>query len=556
MKKTTILLLIILSTHIQGQTYYTQPITGTKAYMGLANKAVLEIEFANGNSSLQIQKPLIVVEDFDSGLMGKENEFGEVDYEKFKRSIDNGLSSNLSDQLSTYDIIYVNFKNGHDYMQRNAYLVEDIIKWVNGQKAISGSTKKNVVLGQGMGGLIARYALKDMENNYEDHKTSLYISHDAPHQGANVPLAVQYFLRHVANEKVQGNLGDINVNAVDGGISANTDDLSNLFEQPGTQQLMINYVNSNFVNDNPKGTAWREELKNLGYPQIRNIAISNGSHCANTQPFEPSDNLFSLTAHVKTTFLADLLMAITPIIRFSTGHINPEDIKELEGRNHFDANFYGKALPVEWSSGQVYHGSMSYKKRFWLIPLKTINLITPRDFSVPSGLSYDYYPGGQKELFTDPISGSVNNKDSWVSYFVSTGATLQIQNSFDYIPTPSGLDVGSGQTSLSSNDFSEKYNKLNPPFASKFPAFHNYTTSFNTSGTNENHISFNTRNGDWLATELDNDADNTQNFDCTYVCEGIEIAGPDVICSSEVYSYSSPSWATGANWSIIQGANL
>ncbi|MGK4568407.1 hypothetical protein [Flavobacterium sp. 3HN19-14] len=42
-------------------------------------------------------------------------------------------------------------------------MVEDIIKWVNVQKSLAGSTAQNVVIGQSMGGVIARYALRDME---------------------------------------------------------------------------------------------------------------------------------------------------------------------------------------------------------------------------------------------------------------------------------------------------------------------------------------------------------------------------------------------------------
>lgn len=36
-------------------------------------------------------------------------------------------------------------------MQRNAFLVERLIQWVNEQKALSGSSEQNVVLGMSMG---------------------------------------------------------------------------------------------------------------------------------------------------------------------------------------------------------------------------------------------------------------------------------------------------------------------------------------------------------------------------------------------------------------------
>ncbi|MGG7034473.1 MAG: T9SS type A sorting domain-containing protein [Flavobacterium sp.] len=541
--------------------------SGSRTYEGLANRAIIEIDYANNDCV--IRKPLIVVEGFDSGLLGKENPLGEVDYRSFKNSFDFSGSVNLPAQLDTYDIIYINFMNGRDDIHRNAYLVEDIIKWVNSKKQ---GTLPNVVLGQSMGGLIARYALRDMENQLVatgdstwNHQTSLYISHDAPHQGANIPLATQYLLRHVINETVQTPLQDMSIPISDAGISISIDDVLNLFEQPGTKQLMINYVNSGFTINNTAGDNWRTELKNMGYPQqTRNIAISNASHCANSQDFEPLDNLFSINGYAKTTFLTDLITSLVPIIQYTcidlamaTG--NPDWLAgALPGNSKFSMDFYGKALPEAGTLHQIYHGSLTYTKSLLGIYSWTVDLITPRNYSSPLGMSYDSYPGGSYQLFSIPTSGGVNNSDAdkWVGYFATFGATFQIKDSFDFIPTPSALDVGNGQTTLGVNDYWEKYNKLNPPFASKTPAFDNYTTSFNTSGTNENHISFNTRNGDWLATELDNDADNTQMFDCTYVCSRIPIPGSDVICSTGSYSYSYPSWATAAHWSITKGANL
>ena len=120
------------------------------------------------------------------------------------------------------------YKKGNDYMQRNAYLVEDVIKWVN---SVKQGTQQNVVLGQSMGGVIARYALRDMENQLAstgnqtwNHKTNLYISHDAPHQGANMPLSIQYFARHLIDQFVSTPLGDMNINMSNSGGNVSISD--------------------------------------------------------------------------------------------------------------------------------------------------------------------------------------------------------------------------------------------------------------------------------------------------------------------------------------------
>ena len=55
-------------------------------------------------------------------------------------------------------------------------LLKDVIRRVNTLKAQAGSSARNVIIGQSMGGLITRWALKEMENAGEQHQTNLFIS--------------------------------------------------------------------------------------------------------------------------------------------------------------------------------------------------------------------------------------------------------------------------------------------------------------------------------------------------------------------------------------------
>ena len=195
---TYILLFIGLYSHSQVpiDTIYIQPITATKAFNGVFGTAMLQIDDA-GDDGL-ITKPLIVAEGFESGLIGVENEFGENNLERFSRSIQLSTSSDLQNLLNggtiadtgdqDYDIIYVNWDSPRAHLQLNAYVLEEVISWVNREK--EPGAEQNVVLGQSMGGLIARYALTEMEDAHDlDHDTRLYISHDAPHQGLIFPWA-------------------------------------------------------------------------------------------------------------------------------------------------------------------------------------------------------------------------------------------------------------------------------------------------------------------------------------------------------------------------------
>jgi len=148
-------------------------------YDGERGQGWITVDYAN--SDYKLRKPLIVVEGFDPGyLIQPEDLYGITNYYTFIASVSfapdlyNLLHSSTAQE---YDIIYVDWKKGADYLQRNGLLLERVIRWVNEKKAADVvSTEPNVVLGQSMGGVISRWALKDMEQNGLDHHTRLFIS--------------------------------------------------------------------------------------------------------------------------------------------------------------------------------------------------------------------------------------------------------------------------------------------------------------------------------------------------------------------------------------------
>ena len=542
------------------------PFTGTRQYLGLANSATLQIKYSQNDCI--IRKPLIVVEGFDSGLLGVENPFGEVSYRDFIYSIYNSSSYDLykaiysnNNSLDNYDIIYINYNKGRDDLKRNAYLVEDVIKWVNTKKAQAGSTTPNVVIGQSMGGVIGRYALRDMEMLGQAHQTSLFVSHDAPQQGANIPVGIQYFARHLADQFIDTPLGDYKINLAQG-ANISIEDIQTLFDSPGTRQLLSNYIDSGFNLNNNAFNAFQSEIRTMGYPlQTRNIALSNGNHCANTQEFNPSATLFSLTGGASTTalttFLTTLLQPITNIPFIWAAYEFNEPgllLGLLPGSSSFSMGFNASALPTAGTSSQVYHGDISYTKVlfdfFGWRPQITV-VLTDRTYSNPVNLSYDYYPGGKYQLPFNFASSTVNN--TWIN----VGINAYLAPSFNFIPVPSALDIGSGSTPLNNADYLRKYNTASPPLAPKNSPFANFTTSFpNGTNTNEPHISFNTRNGNWLAKEIDNILNNNDSFNCTYICSDNQITGLNLLCSTSTYSIPTTAGVNVYNWTITQGANL
>lgn len=566
----------------------TEPITATKSHLSQFGTATIEIDDA-GNDG--IRRPLIVAEGFDPGFEGPENEFGANDIETFIGSLEDSDSEDLRNLLTNqtefiygdqeYDIIYVNWDNPRDYLERNAYVLEEVIRWVNERKAAAGSTEQNVVLGQSMGGVIARYALADMEtdnNPATNHDTRLYISHDAPHRGANIPIGIQYFARHMADQFIKTPLDDFSFEVGDG--EASVTEINSVFNQPATKQLLDNYIAPNFALDNSISEAWEAELRSKGYPtQTRNIAISNGNHCANPQDFSYSASLFQMNGKARSGLLTDIIGAALGFVdNIAMALIFNEPallLGILPGSSKFTLDFNAKALPSAYSTANVYSGSIKYtRKVLWVLPINVD--LTNESFNNPSEviMSLDRYPGGRFELF-----GSVNN----INYFDddndfdgdgepditqfhadilnallgSAYINFDIEPTFGFIPTPSALDIG-GEFDIPLDDdyyYYYKYNVNNPQGFPFDPPFHSYSTSFpNTGNQNEEHISFNRLNGDWLALELDAIASNEEDFDCIYVCTPTNIWGDDTICSSE--TYTSSQIASQYNWTINQSGSI
>jgi hypothetical protein len=182
-----------------------------------------------------------------------------------------------------------------------------LVQALNGLEQYGMSSESRTVVGLGMGGLIARMALRSMESatgNY--HNVQTFVSFDAPHQGLNIPLGAQRVQRYLnfAFDNAQGEInllkdfGTVSVpwrekstyssargRVIAGqpvltgspGTSKATAVESNVSEQllesPVSQQLLINQLESNSVRADLLSS-----LASKGYPkQTYNVAFANGS---------------------------------------------------------------------------------------------------------------------------------------------------------------------------------------------------------------------------------------------------------------------------------------
>lgn len=172
-----------------------------------------------------------------------------------------------------HDVIIVNWHEGAGDMLGNEKLLRAIIRWVNSEKEWGDLT----IIGPSMGGVISRIALAQMETDGEDHQTSLFVSFDSPHYGANIPLGLQMAFLRLTNPSLCDD-GDAELYAL----------AKSKLQNPAAKQLLKYYYHEggdeDKIGQNMQRLLFTANLYSrfgygdIGWPQnLRKIAISNGA---------------------------------------------------------------------------------------------------------------------------------------------------------------------------------------------------------------------------------------------------------------------------------------
>jgi Secretion system C-terminal sorting domain/PGAP1-like protein len=220
----------------------TLSLYGVGEALVVLNDEASQAEYSGSSSAYKLRRPVIFVDGIDANDERQLFFNTEKETSIYNELSAQGILAELDRQ--NRDLIILNFPKsqrqkvgggwtdfdvdgGTDYIERNATVLVQLLADL--KPRLASPTEKFTIIGPSMGGLVSRYALAYMEKqqqqgaavpqgataDYWNHNTALYVSLDSPHQGANIPLGDQEFLRYYQgiSEVAEKNLNE-NLNSV------------------------------------------------------------------------------------------------------------------------------------------------------------------------------------------------------------------------------------------------------------------------------------------------------------------------------------------------------
>lgn len=378
------------------------------------------IEYAWNNNSGHVKKPLIILEGVDYYQVAPDLiTQGNWNWVKSSSLFDKLKSSYNLDQ--DYDFIYLDYAQGADAIERNAALLRDVLALVNADKVLGGSTEQNVVIGYSMGGLVARYCLSKMAKEGVNSQTRLLITHDSPHQGANMPLGLQYLFQEIKEDLAWT------------GLFPMINQANAIFTAPASAQMLTYRATSS------TGFAVNSWIDQIYTPMI--------TFSAGSQPFEVVATSLGSECGVKSFSSYQKLFEV---------NIN------LKYYNIFNPVMLAIAGPTDWELGLAAYGMpesgtatiaklrLDYTRYIlWVIPV-SVNIYNFSKSNPPGKTAIDGVPGGYYPLSTFmkiPLAGfDIGIVQFRPNVFIAKG--------FTFIPTKSALDVDGNSTTA----YTQAYN--------------------------------------------------------------------------------------------------
>ncbi len=493
--KTTIEIINILTgNESSGDALFTSNV----ASGGVYPTAIVDVLYANGTETSFTKQPVIIAEGFDPftdpyGIIFNErtNNYGLVrgrgcnDINTFTYPLADSLLTNI-------DLVYINWNNSTASIESNADIFTQVINWVNTNN-LTGN--RLIVIGQSMGGLIARYALCSIESLEQNHNVAVYVSGDSPHLGVNVPLGFVYASQHLydfldgdsrANAIIDlfhFNPGNI-INAQIGGNNLLTylAEFLALRDGMSVRQMLMQYVDDDYEVDNSVYNSFQTTLHNLGFPQgdafgpTLNLSLSNGgvnNYVTNTPFFD-----IRMKGSIGDVFKL-LLSGMMDSANSSSFNTFWESLF-TPAKTTMDARF--SILPQYVPGAKVYECSVTDTTTFlWGGDPSVIQLhstihnapSTQKEFDKTNG-SYYSFPYQSFSHYLNPVSSA------WADLVFSISA----QERFMFVPTVSSLCYKKGESAPSLSDYLTNFTSSGVdmdmvPFDGY--RFHDDTSSYHTS---------------------------------------------------------------------------
>ncbi|CAL2091055.1 hypothetical protein [Tenacibaculum sp. 190524A02b] len=523
-----------------------------------------------GTGNTKLRKPLIIIDGFDPGDLRK---IDTGDKSIVDLINNNGKEQNLKAfRDAGFDVVILNFQNyaiqtktytiwhpfifqyvtvtkkvmrdgGSDYIERNANVLKALITKLNNELQQNGSNEKIKIIGPSMGGLISRVALTQMEKNNQNHNADLWVSFDSPHQGANIPIGLQYFFNFMELDQVE------------------------MLKTPAARQMLITQIPPPFTllemeKKYGKGSFWyklyeklwhkypgnytyrnnfRNLLNSLGFPnQTRNVALVNGSGNG-VRIGNPKGQMLDLRLTVLKTFLGSL------------GKYNIKTYASHDGGRHKIFERYKRVLFFK-KRHTAYLVDNSGRGSLDNAPGGTFDMKNEFESSLGITLPLTNYNAGQAintllDIRDKPARFGVRLLTPLLLKALGSSVYLNLyQGAPSFIPTKSALAYRG-----SNRKWNEDLSNRNLVCSGETP-FDSYFTPTH----NEEHITLNKTNMAWVIEELKG---NPQTPVFSTNLNYLNITGAPILCStsSKTYKLSTPINScsnTNVSWSVTDNIQI
>lgn len=409
-----------------------------------------------------------------------------------------------------YEFWVVNWKNSMQDIRTNA---SNVINMINDLKSNIKSDNQYIVIGESLGGVVARYALTKMENDNVDHHTRELITIDSPHGGANVPLSIQLFYRdiiYLLTPKIFGFKFRFISNNCKVGL-----------DSKAAKQLLLYHVNT--ANDFCDGSIYKcynpekdraefvSSLKSIGdFPKFcKTVAVTDGSLSGKlqTRAYSNSDRI---AGDKLFDFKGELFVKILKIFTVPIWGIKIEMNTNPNGNGklyQFRAGFYTPKIKLYWFGVKLkkpaYSSMCDFEEYGRNIKPFCVNAggVQSTDFMQPVNRTHSYSTNTDWAfLFKVKKSNNGNGLYTFESaignpYVVSLNANFSIYSDgfhFGFIPVQSSIDYeGFPNISLDKNliGLINKPDIMNhTPFNVVIGANHGYAIA---SGDDSNYVRLN-----------------------------------------------------------------